>query len=225
MIIFISINLLYSILLVIIFAIFRSIGKKNAGQHGKMLCDFVSEIEEIFTMEKVIALGVFKILPLTELFIAFLGEWVALFVGSNLVLGFCAVYPLLMGTIQKTMDWIDDKYNLELDLVAELYSLFYASLPYKLVYLNIEDTLIGFVVLGIKFTFKMIVYVIVPTIKENNRKKKLKGANSKVNQVVPAKLFEEQEKYSSKKKGGYQKPSSVGFETKVKVLEAPKVKD
>jgi hypothetical protein len=187
--IFISINVMYSILLIIIFAIFRSIARKNQGQAGKMLSTFLVDTEGIFKMKDVVALGLFKILPLVELFVAFLGEWFALFLHTNIVLIFCAIYPVLMGAIQKLMDLIDEKCNLDLDLVAELYSLFYASVPYKLVYLNIEETLIGFVVLAIKFSFKMIVYVIVPTIKE---RRALSSYNSKVkkNKVQPAKLFQ-----------------------------------
>lgn len=67
------------------------------------------------------------------------------------------------------MDIIDEKIDLKLDLVAELYSLFYASLPYKLVYLDIEEIEIGFIVMTIKFIYKMIIYVIIPCVKNGKK--------------------------------------------------------
>ena len=87
-----------------------------------------------------------------------------------MILAFCAIYPILMGLVQAIMDTIAEKIELKLNLVAELYSLFYAALPYKLVYLDIEDLELGFLVLGVKFVYKMIVYLIIPCCK----KKKLR---------------------------------------------------
>lgn len=112
-----------------------------------------------------IGLSVFKVLPLVELFIAFLGEWIASKIHKNTVLIFCTTYPILMGAVQKTMDWLDSRYELKLDSIAEMQSLFYASLPYKLVYLGIESFSNGMIVLVIKILFKTIVYVIVPFLK------------------------------------------------------------
>lgn len=164
--IYISTVSLYSIILILVFLIFQWIGKVNQGKKGKMLSTFVNDIENIFSMKIIVGLGFFKILPLVELLVAFFGEFfTGLFNNVNVMFLFCSIYPVLMGAIQKSMDFINTECNLELELVAELYSLLYASMPYKLVYLNIEETLIGFIVLGIKFTYKMIIYVIVPAIK------------------------------------------------------------
>jgi len=163
---------MYSILLIILFAIFRMVGRKHKNQEGKFLSTFSEDSEGILSMKFIIALAIFKILPLVELFVALTGEWISLFLHPNVVLFFCSVYPILMGVVQKMMDFLNDKFDLELDLVAELYSLFYASLPYKLVYLNIEDFFIGFIVLAIKITFKLIVYVIVPILKHRKAQKK-----------------------------------------------------
>lgn len=83
-------------------------------------------------------------------------------------------YPIFMGAIQKTMDWLDSKFELELDSIAEMQSLFYASLPYKLVYLGIENLSTGVIVLVIKIVFKIIVYIIVPCLK---RKKVIRNTH------------------------------------------------
>ena len=97
--VFISINTMYCLLLVGIFLIFRAIGRKNKGQDGKILSTFISDIDEIFTLKDIIGLCLFKSLPLCELLVAFFGEWLALFIEFNLVILFCAIYPLLMGAI------------------------------------------------------------------------------------------------------------------------------
>jgi 1,4-dihydroxy-2-naphthoate octaprenyltransferase len=104
--------------------------------------------------------------------IAFFGEFLAKQIHPRMVIVFCMVYPILMGTIGMLMDTIDEKLALNLELVAELYGLFYASLPYKLVYLDIEELEIGFIVLGVKLVYKLIVYVIVPLKKHKASKKK-----------------------------------------------------
>ena len=160
--IFIIINLMQSLLLNVIFAVFKAIAKKNKDNKGKMLHSFLAETNQIFTSLNILAVSAFKILPLIELFVAFVGEWFALFLNKDVILLFCAIYPILMGAVQKVMDKINSKFELDLDSVAELYSLLYASLPYKLVYLGLEELAIGFAVLGIKTVLKLIVYVLVP---------------------------------------------------------------
>lgn len=133
------------------------------------------------TLKQASVLGLFKILPLVELFVAFLGEWISLKIDKKFILIFCMLYPVFMGSIQKTMDWLDSKSNLELDSIAEMQSLFYASLPYKLVYLGLEDVGTGLIVLFIKLAFKVIVYVIVPFVKFR------KNANMVGNQILAEK--------------------------------------
>ena len=118
------------------------------------------------------AVSVFKVLPLVELFVAFLGEYISLFISPNIILLFCAVYPILMGSVQKTMGFLNSRFELHLDIVVELYSLFYASLPYKLVYLGIETFLVGYIVLGIKICYKIIIYILTPWYKQRKMVKK-----------------------------------------------------
>jgi hypothetical protein len=121
-----------------------------------------STISEVFGGKRLTGLLLFKILPFVELMIAFFGEFLANKIDPRVVILFCIVYPLLMGVIGRLMDAIDEKLDLNMDLVAELYGLFYASLPYKLVYLDIEEIEIGFIVLVVKLVYKLIIYVIVP---------------------------------------------------------------
>ena len=162
-----------------------------------MLKNFLDDTEDLFTPKKVLALSIFKVLPLVELFVAFLGEYIAKFIDPKYVLIFCASYPIMMGSIQKLMAFFNSRYDLDLDMVAELYSLFYASLPYKLVYLDIEDTLLGFIVLGIKILFKTLIYIITPCIKQR-KLKKAQQAQEKPPSFKPEETYIELEKVENK---------------------------
>jgi len=74
---------------------------------------------------------------------------------------------------------INERNKFELDLLAEAYSVLFASLPYKMLFLNIEEPWIAFTILGIKTGYKMIAFIIIPIIsyfneiRLNNNKIKL----------------------------------------------------
>ena len=120
------------------------------------------ECTKLFSYRKMFFLVVFKLSPFAQLFLAFLGEFIALSLHPNMIIVFCMLYPLVIGFVQKLTSRIDETEEFKLEMFSEAYSLFYASLPYKLVYLGLDQYWLGVTVLVVKFTFKMISYVIVP---------------------------------------------------------------
>ena len=99
---------MFSVLFIAVFLIFRAIGQKNKTSPNKLLATFASEIEGIIDIKKALALAVFKVLPLLTK------------IHKNMVLLFCMLYPVFMGAIQKTMDLLDSKCDLQLDSIAEM---------------------------------------------------------------------------------------------------------
>ena len=147
---FISINFEYGLIFVLVYSVYSKFGL--LGETSKKL----------FTLRKVCFLVVFKLSPFIQLFISFFGEYLAIYMSPMAILVFCSIYPFLMGLVQKVTSLIDREEDFKLDMFAEVYSLFYASLPYKLVYLGLDSLWMGFAVLGIKTVFKLTVYVILP---------------------------------------------------------------
>lgn len=108
-------------------------------------------------------LGLFRTLPFCQLVCSFIGELIAPYLPDiRLLLLFCFSYPVLMGFWQKLMSVIDDKLELDLEFLGESYSLMYAVLPYKMVYLSVDDPEIVGLILGIKTFYKTVAYIIVP---------------------------------------------------------------
>lgn len=70
-----------------------------------------------------------------------------------------------MGSIQTVISWINDKYELELDLLAEAYSVLFASLPYKMLFLDIDATWLAIAVLTIKGLYKTTAFLILPVVR------------------------------------------------------------
>lgn len=170
---YILMSIAYGITLILTylgFWIFSSEFKKN------------KEINSTFNLKIVFFLALFKLSPFVQLFISFFGEFIAVKLHPTVILVFCSIYPLLMGFIQKLTSLVDEKYNLRLEMFAEAYSLFFASLPYKLVYLGLDSFWMGFMVLMIKAGFKTIVYIILPLVR--NKKNRVGKVSEKKNLVI-----------------------------------------
>lgn len=101
---------------------------------------------------------------------------------------FCMTYPILMGTVQAINSTINDKNDFQLDLLAEAYSVLFASLPYKMLFLGIEEVWIAFTILGIKTSYKLIAFIIIPLIKycneERVNKNKIKAEKQKIAESI-----------------------------------------
>ena len=133
-------------------------------------------INNLFSMKKIGCLLLFKLCPFVQLSISFLGEIVSINLGPYFVLVFCGVYPITMGAMQHTMSYINKKNGLGLDMMSEIYSLFFASLPYALVYLGADQAWFAYSVFGIKVGYKLIAYILFPCIRAS-RMKKGEGGN------------------------------------------------
>ena len=158
--VYILMNASYGVLFFLIFLIFSFFGW------------ITEESKKLYSSRKVLFLILFKLSPFIQLIVAFFGEWISIGWHPRVILCFCTVYPLFMGTIQKVTSIVDNEEDFKLDMFAEVYSLFYASLPYKLVYLGLDEMWMGFAVLFIKACFKTIIYIIVPCRKRCLAQKK-----------------------------------------------------
>lgn len=122
-------------------------------------------------------LSLMKILPFCQLVCSFFGELIAPYLPDiRLLLFFCLAYPLIMGFWQKLMSIIDEKAELNIDFLGESYSLMYAVLPYKMVYLSLDEPEVIGLLLGVKIFYKTLAYLAIPgytTIKEYRKKKKI----------------------------------------------------
>lgn len=121
-----------------------------------------SKFRKFFDFKKTVFLVLFATMPFLQLFVSFLGELIAEKLHPRLVLLFCFVYPLSMGGLQKLTSLINEKQDFNLEMLAEANSVFFASTPYKLVYLNVEQTWVALTILGIKVVYKLIAFLIVP---------------------------------------------------------------
>lgn len=135
-------------------------------------------------------LSVMKILPFCQLVCSFIGEEIAPYLPDvRLMLIFCIIYPLIMGFWQKLMSIIDKKAELDIEFIGESYSLMYAVLPYKMVYLSIDPPEVVGMVLGIKIVYKTIAYLIIPgytTLKQYRlNKRKERQSNISNTTTVP----------------------------------------
>ena len=172
--------------------------------------DFFSKI---FTTKVIIFLAVFKVVPYIQLLLSFIGEMIAELFGSNLVvLLFCLVYPVTMGAMQFVNSAINDGYKLELDMLAETSSLFFASIPYSIIYLNLEVEWFAYTVLGIKVFYKVFGYVVVPTIRYCRKKRSKvsgKGRIGRLGRLGMAEAFEGAEGFKKEEEDSKSVPSVV----------------
>ena len=125
----------------------------------------LEEFNQLINQKTLIVLGIFRVLPFCQLACSFIGEIIApLLPDPRYLLFFCLSYPILMGIWQKLMAIIDEHFNLELEFLGESYSLMYSVLPYKMVYLSIDDFGFAMMILGIKLLYKTIAYIFVPLL-------------------------------------------------------------
>lgn len=127
-----------------------------------------SKFFKFLGFKNLIFLALFVAMPYIQLFISFLGELIAEKLNPGSVLIFCMVYPITMGAAQKFTSFLNKKNKMNLEMLAEANSVFFASTPYKLIYLNVEETWFAFTVLGIKIVYKLIGFVFIPLMKKKS---------------------------------------------------------
>ena len=75
-----------------------------------------------------------------------------------------------------------------MDLLAEAYSVLFASLPYKMLFLGIDAIWIALTILGIKTGYKLIAFIIIPIIKYFNEERvnrnKIKAEKQKISESI-----------------------------------------
>ena len=151
-----------------------------------------SKKTSVFSVKKLFFLGFFHTLPFFQLEVAFFGEFLA----SILIVPFyerfefifCMTYPILMGAVQLINQAINEKNDFQLDLLAEAYSVLFASLPYKMLFLGIDAIWIALTILGIKTGYKLIAFIIIPIIKYFNEERvnrnKIKAEKQKISESI-----------------------------------------
>lgn len=136
-----------------------------------------------FSVKKIMALTLFHVLPFVQLETSFFGEFITALIirprFTQFELIFCAIYPLIMGLIQNIISWINDRYKLDLDLLAEAYSVLFASLPYKMLFLEVDAYYLAFLILCIKASYKTVAFIIIPSFKHAYFRKKKNFENIK----------------------------------------------
>ena len=157
---FIMINIAYGLLLQLIYTVHSRTKPRQDCYKNYLSCT------------KVFFLAIFKIMPFIQLSVSFLAESLTGQIDIKLYVALCISYPFLMGGIQKLTSKINDDNEFKMDLIAEAYSLFFAALPYKLIYLQIDMTWIIISVISIKATFKLIAYILIPYFKVKKFKEK-----------------------------------------------------
>ena len=77
---------------------------------------------------------------------------------------------MLIFGVLRLMKYVNTKLDLRMDMVGEIYTIFYAVFPYKIMYLNLKSLLPGLILIAIKCIFKAVVFVIVPCLKRTSSK-------------------------------------------------------
>lgn len=123
----------------------------------------VEEFQLIFNLKKLVLLSIFRTLPLCELTCSFIGESIVEYLpDKRLIYLFCFIYPLLMGFWQKLLSITNERGHLDLDFIGESYSLLFAVIPYKLVYIGLEEMYLMIILLSIKLFYKLMAYAVIP---------------------------------------------------------------
>ena len=155
-------------------------------------------------------MSVWQILPFFQLEVSFVAELIAPFFGSEIpILAFCMFYPIIIGLIQLISTKINESQNLYLDMIGEANSLFYAALPYKMIYLNLDSIPVAIFIFVIKIIYKFIGFFLVGWIRykfynnnqsENETKREEKNDDQMVEDNNPIKISQNISKKSIRKK-------------------------
>ena len=172
--------------LTLTFIIFRKFNKKSFHR----LTSY--NVDEILGFKKLFYFSLFKSLPFVQLLASFIGELIAGLIKSPIpMLLFCLVYPVIMGIFQLLNSKINMDCDLDLDMLAEVNSVFFASMPYSIVYFNLEAEWFANTLLGIKTFYKIFGFVLLPSIRyskyiRHKREPRRLAKPQKLSQIVPA---------------------------------------
>lgn len=158
----------------------------------------IAELDSILKLKVLFWLVVFKVLPFCQLACSFTGEIIAAKLPNiRLFLLFCFAYPVLMGFWQKLMSIIDEKLELDLEFLGESYSLMYSVLPYRMIYLAIDDYFIIIMVLCIKVLYKTFAYIIVPWWSLRKKQKEIEKKKKEKAKTPQSELSQLNQRFSS----------------------------
>jgi hypothetical protein len=124
----------------------------------------------LYGVSRILGLAAFKTIPYTQLIIVFYGQYLSDLIHKNAVIGYYLIYPVLIFGVLRLMKYVNTKLDLRMDMVGEIYTIFYAVFPYKIMYLNLKSLLPGLIIIAIKCIFKAVVFVIVPCLKRTSSK-------------------------------------------------------